>query len=63
MLLAVAVFVALLMLVRVVVVLYVIVSAAASESSFRPAQIFPIDKATAPGGEESYQMSLKWGIN
>ena len=60
MLLGVAVLVALLMLVRVVVVLYVIVSATSTlESSFGPAQIFPIDttSTTAPV-EGSYLMAI-----
>ena len=60
MLLGVAVLVALLMLVRVVVVLYVIVSATSTlESSFGPAQIFPIDttSTTAPV-EGSYPMAI-----
>ena len=60
MLLGVAVLVALLMLVRVVVVLYVIVSATSTlESSFGPAQIFPIGttSTTAPV-EGSYLMAI-----
>ena len=55
-LLGVAVLVALFVLVRVVVDLFVIVSTAqTSESSFSPAQIFPIHTTTTPE-EESHLM-------
>ena len=60
-LLGVAVLVALFVLVRVVVDLFVIVSTAqTSESSFSPAQIFPIHTTTAPE-EESHLMWVQKG--